>query len=85
MMSRNEWERFTPEEAERIRQMIVTAGAEIVCPRCGQPLGMDMLGGGGTIAIAWEAHCDICQRHMIVRDLPERPFRPGPANSEATP
>ncbi len=62
---------FSAEEALLIREMIVTPGARIRCPRCGGELTSEMpLAGGHSIAAVWEFRCDACRRSLVARDLP---------------
>ena len=61
---------FSPDEAQRIREMIVTPGSQLECPRCGTLLRTGEPVAGGSVAAIWELHCESCHRSMIVRDLP---------------
>ena len=41
---------YSRDDAERIRQMVATPGAKIVCPQCDEELTMGVpIAGGGTI------------------------------------
>ncbi len=65
---------YSPEDAERIRQMIATPGAKLVCPQCDGELTTGLpIAGGGTIALVWDVHCPSCGRSLVVRDLPRKP------------
>lgn len=70
---------FTRSEAVKIREMIATQGAALVCPRCGGELTMSLpLAGGGSVAAIWEVRCTPCCRSLMVRDLPSSgPGAPG--------
>lgn len=71
MNAPNASQAFSPEEAWRIRKMIVTPGAKLTCPRCGGDLTSEMpLAGGHSIAAVWEFRCDACHRSLVARDLP---------------
>lgn len=62
---------FSPDESARIRESIVTPGASLDCPRCGNQLQIgEPLAAGGSIAAPWELRCESCMRSMIVRQLP---------------
>ena len=64
---------YSPEDAERIRQMIATPGAKIVCPQCDEELTTGLpIAGGGTIAAVWEVRCSSCGRSLVVTDLPRK-------------
>ncbi len=42
---------YLPDDAERIRQMLATPGAKLVCPKCDEELTMGLpIALGGTIA-----------------------------------
>ena len=65
---------YSPDDAKRIRQMIATPGAKIVCPQCDEELTMGLpIAGGGTIELVWDVHCPSCGRSLVVRDLPRKP------------
>ncbi len=65
---------YSPDHAERIRQMFATPGAKIVCPQCDEELTMGLpIAGGGTIELVWDVHCPSCGRSLVVRDLPRKP------------
>ena len=65
---------YSPEDAERIRQMLATPGAKIICPQCDEELTMGLpIAGRGTIVLAWDVHCPSCGRSLVVRDLPRKP------------
>ena len=52
---------FSPDHAERIRQMFATPGAKIVCPQCDEELTTGLpIAGWGTIAAVWEVRCSPC-------------------------
>ncbi len=62
---------FSPEEAARIRELMVTPTARLACPRCGGDLSTGLpIAGGGSMTAVWEVRCDACARSMIVLDLP---------------
>ena len=61
---------YSKKEVDRIRQMVVTPGTDVTCPRCNAPLESQTIAGGGTIEAVWELTCSECKRSMIVRDLP---------------
>ncbi len=61
---------FSKKEVDRIRQMIVTPGTDLTCPRCHAPLESQTIAGGGTIEAVWELTCSECRRSVIARDLP---------------
>lgn len=62
---------FSPEEALAIRRMIVTPGARIRCPRCGEEVTSETpLAGGHSIAAVWEFRCHTCRLSLVARDLP---------------
>ena len=64
---------FSPDHAERIRQMFATPGAKIVCPQCDEELTTGLpIAGGGTIAAVWEVRCSSCGRSLVVTDLPRK-------------
>ena len=64
---------FLPDHAERIRQMIATPGAKLVCPQCDGELTTGLpIAGGGTIAAVWEVRCSSCGRSLVVTDLPRK-------------
>ncbi len=65
---------YSPDDAERIRQMFATPGAKIVCPQCDEELTTGLpIAGGGTIAAVWKVHCVSCGRSLVVTDLPNLP------------
>ena len=61
---------YSKKEVDKIRQMIVTPGTDLVCPRCNAPLESETIAGGGTIEAVWELTCSECRRSVIARDLP---------------
>ena len=61
---------YSKKEVDKIRQMIVTPGTDLTCPRCNAPLESQTIAGGGTIEAVWELTCSECRRSMMVRDLP---------------
>ncbi len=64
---------FSVKEAARIQQLVVTADAELVCPRCGGKLSMsDRIAAGHSVAPVWEIGCPACRRSVMIRDLPEK-------------
>ena len=65
---------FSAKEAARIQQLVVTAGAQLVCPRCGGRLSMgDPIAAGHSGAMVWEVSCPACRRSVMIRDLPDKP------------
>ncbi len=65
---------YSPNHAERIRQMFATPVAKIVYPQCDEDLTTGLpVAGGGTIASVWEVHCASCGRSLVVTDLPNLP------------
>jgi len=65
---------YSPNDAERIRQMIATPRAKIVCPQCDEELTMGLpIAGGGTIAFVWQVQCASCGRSLLLADPPEQP------------
>lgn len=63
---------YLPDDAERIRQMLATPGAKIVCPRCDEELtmGLPIAGGRGTIAFVWQVQCASCGRSLLTYRSP---------------
>ena len=65
---------YSPDDADRIRQMVATLGAKIVCPQCDEELTMGLpIAGGGTIAFVWQVQCASCGRSLLLTDPQERP------------
>ncbi|MDH5805795.1 MAG: hypothetical protein OEZ54_11510 [Gemmatimonadota bacterium] len=63
---------FDRVDVDRIRQLIVTKGAEVVCPICDGLLSMGPpLGGGGSVEFVWQVQCPNCCRSAVVRNLPD--------------
>ncbi len=63
---------YSAAAAAQIRQLIVTPGARLACPRCDGDLTMaGPIAGGGSMAAVWELRCQACRRSLMVRDLPE--------------
>ncbi len=64
---------YSPDDAERIRQMIATPGAKLVCPGCDGELTTGLpIAGGGTIAFVWQVQCASCGRRLLLTDPPEQ-------------
>lgn len=51
---------FSLKETAVIRRQIVTRGARLLCPRCGEMLIL------GTEGPSWELRCEPCQRKLSV-------------------
>ena len=65
---------YSPNDAARIRQMIATPGAKLICPRCdGELTTGTPIAGGGSIAFVWQAQCASCGRSLLLMDPPEQP------------
>ena len=64
---------YSRDDAERIRQMVATPGAKIVCPQCDEELTMGVpIAGGGTIGFVWQPQCASCGRRLFLTDPPEQ-------------
>lgn len=58
---------YLPDDAERIRQMVATPGAKIVCPQCDEELTMGLPIAGG------EGHDRTCVAVAMCVLRPESP------------
>ncbi len=62
---------FSPDDAVAIRQMVATPDTRMPCPICGAGLTIGTpISVGDTIPPLWDVCCEICRRHLFVRDLP---------------
>ncbi len=60
---------FSPEETARVREMVLKADVQFVCPRCGGSLtiGTQTAQAEGTVC---EVRCSTCRRGAMLLDLP---------------
>ncbi len=64
---------YSRDDAERIRQMVATPGAKIVCPQCDEELTMGVpIAGGGPIGFVWQPQCASCGRRLFLTDPSEQ-------------
>lgn len=64
---------FSRQDTAHIHELMVTPGAPLLCPRCGDALEMgEPLAGGHSVMTIWEVKCASCLRSAVIRDLPER-------------
>ena len=59
---------YAEAEAEAIRQSILTEGASLDCPLCGQRLVAGGRAGRVSHVEMWELHCEPCRRFIVVED-----------------
>ena len=65
---------YSRHDAERIRQLVATPGAKILCPQCDEELTMGLpIAGGGSLAFVWQPQCTSCGRCLFLTDPPEQP------------
>ncbi len=60
---------FSSSDVDRIRKSMLTANANVVCPRCDRELTSDPIAGGGSIETVWEVRCVPCGRSLIISGL----------------
>ncbi len=62
---------YTSQEINRVRRELLTQGASVACPRCGDALqSRTPVHRSGTGAVVWYARCATCNRDINVRAMP---------------
>ena len=60
---------FSPRDADRIRESMLSPRGRIACPQCDRELTTDPIAGGGSIETVWEMRCVPCARSLVVSGL----------------